>query len=179
MDTTDSSDPITGAASYIAAIRAFIIARWHGNGNRQERMIDNEEEEGKGRSAKRPRERLKFQIFPTVVALLSLEQWRNAHGANRPDARRVSNFFQWTREACHRFRCLGDSVELVCKPKEVAVCPDRFDITPPSKHTIGLDEYVLSVYFIRTYFLLAWINSFGTCTVLIARDREASLVHSD
>ena len=37
-------------------------------------MINNEEEEGKGRSAKRPRERLKFQIFPTVVALLSLEQ---------------------------------------------------------------------------------------------------------
>ena len=37
---------------------------------------DNEEEEGKGRSAKRPRERLKFQNFPTVVALLSLEQWR-------------------------------------------------------------------------------------------------------
>ena len=55
-------------------------------------MINNEEEEGKGRSAKRPRERLKFQIFPTVVALLSLEQWRNAHCANRPDARRVSNF---------------------------------------------------------------------------------------
>ena len=60
----------------------------------QERMINNEEEEGKGRSAKRPRERLKFQNFPTViVALLSLEQWRNAHGANRPDARRVSNFY--------------------------------------------------------------------------------------
>ena len=56
-------------------------------------MINNEEEEGKGRSAKRPRERLKIQIFPTVVALLSLEQWRNAHGANRPDARRVSNFY--------------------------------------------------------------------------------------
>ena len=32
----------------------------------------------RGRSAKRPCERLKFQIFPTVVALLSLEQWRNA-----------------------------------------------------------------------------------------------------
>ena len=62
-------------------------------------MINNEEEEGKGRSTKRPRERLKFQIFPTVVALLSLEQWRNAHGANRPDVRRVSNFCvgQWTR----------------------------------------------------------------------------------
>ena len=39
---------------------------------------NNEEEEGKGRSAKRPRKRLKFQIFPMVVALLSLEQWRNA-----------------------------------------------------------------------------------------------------
>ena len=66
---------------------------------RIERMINNEEEEGKGRSAKRPRERLKIQIFPTVVALLSLEQWRNAHGANWPDARRVSNFCvgQWTR----------------------------------------------------------------------------------
>ena len=55
-------------------------------------MINNEEEEGKGRSAKRPHERLKFQFFPTVVALLNLEQWRNVHGANRPDARRVSNF---------------------------------------------------------------------------------------
>ena len=40
----------------------------------QERMINNEEEEGKGRSAKRPRERLKIQIFPTVVALLSLDR---------------------------------------------------------------------------------------------------------
>ena len=48
---------------------------------------NNEEEEGKGRSAKHPRERLKFQIFPTVVTLLSLEQWRNAHGADWPDAR--------------------------------------------------------------------------------------------
>ena len=48
-------------------------------------LINNEEEEGKGsgRSAKRPREILKFHIFPTVVALLrSLEQWRY-----RPDAR--------------------------------------------------------------------------------------------
>ena len=34
---------------------------------------DNEEEEGKGRSAKRPRGRLKFQNFLTVVALLSLD----------------------------------------------------------------------------------------------------------
>ena len=34
---------------------------------------DNEEEEGKGRSVNRPRERLKFQIFLTVVALLSLD----------------------------------------------------------------------------------------------------------
>ena len=32
-----------------------------------------EEEEGKRRSMKRPRERLKFQNFPTVVALLSSE----------------------------------------------------------------------------------------------------------
>ena len=47
---------------------------------------DNEEEEGKGRSVNRPRERLKFQYFPTVVALLSLEQWCNAHGADRPYA---------------------------------------------------------------------------------------------
>ena len=30
---------------------------------------------------------------------------------------------------------------------------------------------------IRIHFLLAWINLFGTCTVLIARDREASLAH--
>ena len=50
----------------------------------QEHINDNEEEEGKGRSANRPRQRLKFQIFLTVVALLSLERWRNAHGANRP-----------------------------------------------------------------------------------------------
>jgi hypothetical protein len=28
---------------------------------------------------------LKFQNFPTVVTSLSLEQWRNAHSANRPD----------------------------------------------------------------------------------------------
>ena len=62
-------------------------------------MINNEEEEGKGRSAKRPRERLKFQIFPTVVALLSLEQWRNAHGANRPDMLDELAFCQRTREA--------------------------------------------------------------------------------
>ena len=47
---------------------------------------NNEEEEGEGRSAKRPRKRLKFQIFPTVVALLTLEQWHNVHGANQPDA---------------------------------------------------------------------------------------------
>ena len=57
--------------------------------------VNNEEEEGKGRNVKRPRERLKFLNFPTVVALLSLVhvQWCNAHGANRPDAKRVSNFF--------------------------------------------------------------------------------------
>ena len=72
---------------------ATIVYLLHIYLSRQERVINNEEEEGKGRSAKRPRERLKFQIFPTVVALLSLEQWRNAHGANRPDARRVSNFY--------------------------------------------------------------------------------------
>ena len=35
--------------------------------------------------------------------------------------------------------------------------------------------YVLS----HTYFLLAWINSFGTCSALIARNRAASLAHSD
>ena len=45
---------------------------------------DNEEEKGEGWSANRPRERLKFRIFLMVVALLSLEHWRNAHGANRP-----------------------------------------------------------------------------------------------
>ena len=45
---------------------------------------DNEEEKGEGRSANRPRKRLKFQIFLTVVALLSLEHWHNEHGANRP-----------------------------------------------------------------------------------------------
>ena len=43
-------------------------------------MINNEEEEeeGKGRSAKRPRKRLKIQIFPTVVALLSLQSISSA-----------------------------------------------------------------------------------------------------
>ena len=46
----------------------------------QERMINSEEEEGKGRSAKHPCERLKFKTLSTVVALLSLEQWHNAHG---------------------------------------------------------------------------------------------------
>ena len=74
----------------------------------------------------------------------------------------------------------GDSVKLVCKPKEVAVCPDRSDLTPPLQthdRTRRVRTFCLSI--IRTYFLLAWINSFGTCTVLIARDREASLVHSD
>ena len=34
---------------------------------------DNKEEEGKGRSVNRPRERLKFQIFLMVVALLCLD----------------------------------------------------------------------------------------------------------
>ena len=53
---------------------------------------NNNEEEGKGRSTKRPCERLKFKIFPMVVTLLSLEQGCNVHGANWPDARRVSNF---------------------------------------------------------------------------------------
>ena len=34
---------------------------------------DNEEEKGEGRSANRPRKRLKYQNFLTVVTLLSLE----------------------------------------------------------------------------------------------------------
>ena len=55
---------------------------------------NNEEEEGKGRSTKCPREILKFQIFPKAVALLSLEQWRNAHGANhKPLVDRVSSSY--------------------------------------------------------------------------------------
>ena len=33
----------------------------------------NEKQTGRGRSAKRPRSRLKFQIFPTVVELLNLD----------------------------------------------------------------------------------------------------------
>ena len=33
----------------------------------------NEKQTGRGRSAKRPRSRLKFQTFPTVVELLNLE----------------------------------------------------------------------------------------------------------
>ena len=30
--------------------------------------------------------------YPTVVALISLEKYRDAHGANWPDARQVRNF---------------------------------------------------------------------------------------
>ena len=57
-------------------------------------IMQNEEEKGKGRSATRPRERLKFQNFTTVVALLSLEQWRIAHGANRPYALLLGRVFR-------------------------------------------------------------------------------------
>ena len=45
---------------------------------------NDNEKEGKGRSVNRPRERLKFQIFPMAVALLSLEQRCNVHCANWP-----------------------------------------------------------------------------------------------
>ena len=42
-------------------------------------MINNEEEEGKGRSGEAPTRKIKIsKFFRTVVALLSLEQWRNA-----------------------------------------------------------------------------------------------------
>ena len=44
----------------------------------------DEEEKGEGRSANHPRERLKVRIFLTVVVLLSLEHWHNAHSANQP-----------------------------------------------------------------------------------------------
>ena len=37
------------------------------------RAHSNNEEEGEGRCAKRPRGRLKFQNFPTVVVLLTLD----------------------------------------------------------------------------------------------------------
>ena len=48
---------------------------------------DNEKEKGKGRSVNHPCERLKFQNFLTVVALLSLEHWRNVqYGVNQPQA---------------------------------------------------------------------------------------------
>ena len=46
-------------------------------------MINNEEEEGKERKA--PMRKIKISKFPMVVALLSSEQWCNAHGANWPD----------------------------------------------------------------------------------------------
>ena len=65
---------------------------------------DNEKEKGEGRSANRPRERLKCRIFLTVVALLSLEHWRNAHGANPLTGHKlrsldgVSNFLRWEME---------------------------------------------------------------------------------
>ena len=49
-------------------------------------------------------------------------------------------------------------MELVCKPKEVAVCPDRSDLTPPLQNEIGLDEYVLSVYQLHVL-TLSWHGS--------------------
>jgi hypothetical protein len=61
---------------------------------------DNEKEERKGRSANLPRKRLKIQTLPTVVALLSLEQWHNAHGANWPDARPTLDEILVAGETC-------------------------------------------------------------------------------
>ena len=43
----------------------------------------NEKQTGRGRSAKRPRSRLKFQIFPTVVELLNLDVRTRLHAAPR------------------------------------------------------------------------------------------------
>ena len=67
-------------------------------------MINNEEEEGKERKV--PMREIKISKCPMVVALLSLEQWCNAHGANQPDitiARPSQQFLQWTQEASHCF----------------------------------------------------------------------------
>ena len=43
----------------------------------------NEKQTGRGRSAKRPRSRLKFQIFPSVVELLNLDVRTRLHAAPR------------------------------------------------------------------------------------------------
>ena len=43
----------------------------------------NEQQTGRGRSAKRPRSRLNFQIFPTVVELLNLDVRTRLHAAPR------------------------------------------------------------------------------------------------
>ena len=117
---------------------------------------NNEEEEGKGRSTKRPRERSKFQIFPMVVALLSLEQWRNAHSTNQPDVnhcdRLSQQFLRLTQKASHYFWRLGDSVELICKPKEVAVWPDCSDLSP-SAQTHDRTRRVRTLLSVITYLL--------------------------
>ena len=75
---------------------------------------------------------------------------------------------------------MGDSVELVCKLKEVGVWSNHSDLTPPpqTRDRTRRVRTLLSVI-IHTYFLLAWINSFGMCTVPIARNRKANLAHSD
>ena len=71
-------------------------------------------------------------------------------------------------------------MELICKLKEVGVCSNHSDLTPPSQTRDWTRRVrtLLSVI-IRTYFLLAWINSFGMCTVPIAHNHEANLAHSD
>ena len=46
-----------------------------------------------------PTQRIKNNFkFPTVIMLLILEQWCNAHGANQSDVRRVSNFVMDIRQ---------------------------------------------------------------------------------
>ena len=51
---------------------------------------------------------------------------------------------------------------------------DRSDLTfRPQTRDRTRQVHTLPQSILRTYFLLAWINSFGTCTVLTARDYEA------
>ena len=90
-----------------------------------------------------------------------------------------SAFFQSTREAYHRLRCLGDSVELVCKPKEVAVCPDRSDLTPPLQTRDRTRRVCTLCLFNYTYLLSLGMDQLVWYVYSITRDREASLAHSD
>ena len=78
---------------------------------------------GKGRSAKCPRERLKFQ----KVALLRLEQWCMRMALTGHNDRWVSNFVM---DARSYFRLQTE------RGSEVAIWPDYSDSTTPPQHAI-------------------------------------------